>query len=174
MVKLLGASSMLLGLALLPACEPRDETETETMEGEETTPPSPPPATTAQPREIPFEPGPAGATSAGMLRVTPQNDGGMEYAVELTGLTPGEHAWHIHSGACGTEGPVVLPITDTPDMEGVGDPVQVGEDGRGTATVTIPADRISALGTGPHSLHVHERAGTDPGPSVACANISTP
>jgi Cu/Zn superoxide dismutase len=112
-----------------------------------------------------FAPGHAGTNVAGTVRVTPLESGGTELLVDLTGLTAGEHAWHIHSGACGTEGPIVLPITATVDMEALGAPIQAGEDGRAAAGVTT-------LGPGPFSLHVHERGGIDAGASVACSNVS--
>ncbi|HUG02486.1 MAG TPA: CHRD domain-containing protein [Longimicrobiales bacterium] len=91
----------------------------------------------------------------------------------LRGLAEGPHAWHIHSAACGTDAPVVVPFTETADMEALGQPLTPDENGNATASVAVPGDVFSfeQLEVGEYSVHVHERGGLDHGPTVACANL---
>jgi len=113
--------------------------------------------------------------------------------VELEGLTPGEHAWHIHEGDCANLGQVVIaltPATDQPTMPGA-QALMADADGKATATVTIPRADLDKLHTGApgtpatpgqaesaagevqqrYSINVHQQAGENPGPPAACANL---
>ena len=135
---------------------------------------------------------PEGATGDidGNFELTPDPSGGATLNVELEGLTPGEHAWHIHQAECGTDGPVVIAFTPTPDMQPVPGalPLIAGEDGRVTAGLVIPQSELDKLQGSPmdetgqprdmagdterkFSIHVHQQAGADHGPTVACANL---
>jgi Cu/Zn superoxide dismutase len=142
----------------------------------------------------------------GRFKLRSDAAGGATLMVELEGLTPGEHAWHIHQAECGTDGPVVIAFTPAPDIETVAgaQALVAGADGRATATVTIPKEQLDKLHSGmateptsttvtppnsenapvdrparatgdtgerKFSIHVHERAGTDHGPTVACTNL---
>jgi Cu/Zn superoxide dismutase len=142
----------------------------------------------------------------GRFELRPDAGGGATLMVELEGLTPGEHAWHIHQAECGTDGPVVIAFTPAPDIETVAgaQALMAGADGRATATVTIPKEQLDRLNSGmaaepsattvtppnsenapvdrpaqatddagerKFSIHVHERAGTDHGRTVACTNL---
>jgi Cu/Zn superoxide dismutase len=102
-----------------------------------------------------------------------QPGGDFQVAVRLVGLMPGEHAWHIHSAACGTEAPVVVPFTQTSDEDGLASPLSPGPAGAAEQVVTVPRDRLplEQLQAGEYSIHVHERGGVDHGPTVACANL---
>ena len=94
--------------------------------------------------------------------------------MNLTGVPEGEHAWHIHQGACGTkDAPVVVPFTATKDKPGIGSPLVAAAGGSTTAEVTVPSSVLTTqqLQSGDYSLHVHQKSGTDHGPSIACANL---
>lgn len=106
----------------------------------------------------------------GTLEVVDRN-GTLELAVHVEGLPPGEHAWHIHSAPCGDAAPVVLALSSTSDMEGTVGPVTIDPQGMVDRTVRLPGLDRSWVGSGTHSLHIHQRPGTDHGPTLACANI---
>lgn len=92
-------------------------------------------------------------------------------SIDGSGLAPGAHAWHIHQGACGTDGPVRIPLSETSDMEAITGPIDVDDMGSFRATVDVPALDRSFVGEGEHSLHIHMEPGVDHGPTVACATI---
>lgn len=102
---------------------------------------------------------------------TVERSGRLVLEAEFLGLPPGEHAWHIHSGACGTDAPVVLALSSTSEMEGTVGPIEADADGHADRTVALPGLDRSWIGANDHSLHVHERPGTDHGPTLACANL---
>lgn len=91
--------------------------------------------------------------------------------IEALGLPPGNHAWHIHQGACGSSGPVQIPLSSTADMEGITGPLEVSDEGDADAEVELDALPRSAVGAGQHSLHIHVEEGIDHGPTIACATI---
>ncbi len=95
----------------------------------------------------------------------------LQLSITGSGLTPGEHAWHIHAGSCAMSGDVQIPLSATADMAAVTGPLMVDDSGRFSTTVTIPQLTRDELGTGEHSLHIHVRSGVDHGPTVACATI---
>jgi|GEM_PF-1821150 len=101
--------------------------------------------------------------------------GGFSVVVDVRGLSEGEHAWHIHSGPCGEQAPVVAPMTATADREGVDGPLMTGAGGMASDTAFVPDSvlALSALRASPHSLHVHQRGGVDHGPTVACATLGS-
>lgn len=198
MVTVLRVAPVLAGMTLMLACSPDEDAELDTLPADEV------PAVTEEPVTDPalaettamFEPGPAGGNVSGLVRIIPEDDQDLRLEVQLTGLTEGEHAWHIHNAPCGEEGPVVVAITPTQEQaEGLADAIEAGSDGTATADVTIPRDRIPAglmaggmtvqpgaagqagatqpgATGGQFSLHVHERGGVDHGATVACANLS--
>lgn len=103
-------------------------------------------------------------------------DGDYRLTVRLGGLGPGEHAWHIHSGPCDSDAPVVVSFTPSEKRDenvDLSKPLIPGEGGVAEATVTVPHDQLSLdeLVSGEYSLHVHQTAGVDHGPTVACANL---
>jgi hypothetical protein len=128
--------------------------------------------------EADFEP-PQGTESdvAGTVRILVAEPAGAEgsapqLAVDLTGLEPGEHAWHIHEGSCEADTPPVeIALSPTAEMEGITGPLVVQLDGTASAEVPVPQLEYLMTGSGRYSLHVHEHAGTDHGATVACANL---
>ena len=125
-----------------------------------------------------FEPAegtPEGQPVQGSVRVLEgtEPDGDYRLAVQIEGLSPGQHAWHIHSGQCGEKAPVVVPLTATAEDPGLAKPLTPGEGGVAEGNVTVPHGKLSLdqLQSGEYSLHVHERGGVDHGPTVACANL---
>lgn len=97
----------------------------------------------------------------------------LRLVVELAGLEPGPHAWHVRRGSCevGEPGEVLVPFTPTAEQEGVAEPLVADEQGRAHAEVPLPP--LDALRTraGQYSVHVHRKAGVEHGPSVACADL---
>jgi Cu/Zn superoxide dismutase len=166
---LLRYGSPVLGLAFVFACAPADDADDMEPDEAQEIAPAPEPAEEA-PWTTDFQAGPAGTNVTGSLTAEPMGND-TQIRVTLNGLTPGDHAWHIHNAPCGQDGPVVYPFTATADMEGHDDPITAGADGTATATATVPGDRLmrSDLRNGQYSLHVHENDGTDHGPTVACA-----
>jgi len=161
-----------VGLAFLAGCSPADQTaDTETTDqAQETT--QPPPAMDPAAYTVDFTASPQDSMVSGSVQVDPNPDN-TGIRVSLTGLTPGEHAWHIHQGTCEAGGDVVVALTDTGTMTGIASPLAVGDNGEVTTTVTIPTADLSPdmIQSGAYSLHVHERGGTEHGPTVACADL---
>lgn len=98
---------------------------------------------------------------------------GFRVEVSINGLSQGEHAWHIHSAACGQEAPVVVAFTPTKDQEGLASALNADQSGRAEAEATVPSDELTLdrLQSGQYSLHVHTQSGVDHGPTVACADL---
>lgn len=169
------ATIALFVAAGVAACDvPAEETA---MPGEERpgyeieTPPLPPaPEVVSAEFEAPEG---AGSEVSGDITVTEDEFDGFRVQATLEGLAAGPHAWHIHSGACGAEAPVVVALTETADMEALGEPLANDENGVAAGSVTVPANAFSfeLLEEGDFSVHVHETSGLDHGPTVACANL---
>lgn len=98
----------------------------------------------------------------------------MQIQVEADGLTPGPHAWHIHTGSCDNIGGIVVPFTPIGAREGIDEPLTASTEGEAAEDALIPASLLSQqqLAAGPYSLNIHNAAGANPGPSVACANLA--
>lgn len=101
-------------------------------------------------------------------------DDGFTVTVRLNGLAEGEHAWHIHSAPCGTDGPVVVPFTETENEPALDGPLTARAGGVAADTAFVPASVMSldSVQATPHSLHVHAQGGVDHGPTVACADLT--
>lgn len=93
--------------------------------------------------------------------------------VRLSGLDPGPHAWHIHNGPCAEIGRIIVPFTATDSIQGIGEPIVADASGRAEHTTFVPTDMLSRqrMDKRAYSVRVHERAGPDPGQSVACARL---
>jgi Cu/Zn superoxide dismutase len=171
-------SSAWLAL-VLAACQPADETpEGATYE-------APPGSGAAAAAADDHEPDtlftatlqPADSTAApavsGEVSIVASDDADepLEIVVHGTGLAPGEHGWHVHSGPCGTDGPVRIPLSETADADGITGPVDVDDDGEFEESVEVPELNRTMVGTREHSLHIHRNAGANHGPTVACATI---
>jgi Cu/Zn superoxide dismutase len=95
----------------------------------------------------------------------------LELVVRGRGLAPGEHSWHVHTGPCGTDGPVRIPLSETAEEEGITGPLEVNDQGEFDETVEVPELNRTMVGTQGHSLHIHRNPGANHGPTVACATI---
>lgn len=95
----------------------------------------------------------------------------MQVQVDVSGIAPGAHAWHIHTGTCAQMGGIFLPFTTAGSNAGIDDPIEVGADGRGEEDANIPAARLTRqqLEAGDYALNIHANA--TGGPGVACANL---
>jgi Cu/Zn superoxide dismutase len=180
------AAALALGVAVMGACaeerDAGDELELPDMDRPATvdTEPMDRPADSESAilmtaRFEPAEGAPSGRPITGSVNVIEATEAGGDYhlVVNIEGLSPGEHAWHIHSGPCGEKAPVVVPFTPTAEGPGLAQALTPGEGGVAEADVTVPRDRLSLeqLKSGDYSLHVHEKGGVDHGPTVACANL---
>jgi Cu/Zn superoxide dismutase len=117
-----------------------------------------------------------GSKVAGDVQILPvDNDPtGFRVSVNLQNVPEGEHAWHIHQGACtARNAPVVVPFTADKDKAGIASAIVAGVDGKVLAEATVPGTMLSVdqLRSGDYSLHVHQKAGTEHGPSIACAGL---
>lgn len=196
--RLLRAVPLMASTVLLAVCEPREYDERETRPAEEVPAPAPSPdspaagsdtmsdAVGAQ-RTIPFQPGPKAETS-GTVRISETQTQGVTLGVNLTGLTEGEHAWHIRHAPCGVEGPIAVAISPAAgDTGSLGQPLRADAAGSAGGTVTIPANQVPPdllyavrpedpadpeSHAKPLSLQVHAGDGADPGPIVACADLT--
>lgn len=195
---LIRAAPLVVSIGLLAVCEPRDDSERETRPAREVPAPAPSPdARAARPdtvanarpaqRTIPFQPGPRSATS-GTVTITETRARAVEIGVNLRGLSEGEHAWHVRRAPCGVDGPIVIPASPSGDQtDTLGEPLRADADGTASGTVTVPPDQVPhdlryavrpedprdpQSHAEPLSLQVHARAGDDPGPIVACADLT--
>jgi len=100
---------------------------------------------------------------------------GMQIQVEVQNVPAGAHAWHIHSASCSDlSAPIVVPFTATVSSDGLTVPIEVSDPVMPVvASALIPADRLSQeqLNAGVYSLHIHQNAGVEHGPTIACANL---
>ncbi len=137
----------------------------------------------------------AKGTSIGMAMISAK-DGGISIDLDVKGLTPGEHAIHIHSVAkCEgpgftTAGPHFNPATkkhgmQSPDGPHAGDMMNFTVAANGTAKVTV-ANKVVTMADGANSIYanggtalmIHASADdmkTDPGGAagdrIACGTI---
>jgi hypothetical protein len=159
------SATMILPFALV-ACGPGDDADLDTADdlGTPAATPAPetPPAATTDMEEMTIPFAPVGASTVmGEVVVDDENDGqATEITVRLTGSTAGAvHQGHIHTGTCDAPGEVVAPL----------EPVTIGDDGNGEATVTASLPTMT-VANGTHIVLYHEAGGT-PGAPVACAAI---
>lgn len=101
-----------------------------------------------------------GSTASGQATLTPAG-GQTQLSVQLSGVSPGEHAGHIHQGTCEALGAVVQPLPS----------ITAAEDGTGAADTTVAFD-AHALADGQHVLNYHGTA-EDPGAPVACGVLAS-
>ena len=102
--------------------------------------------------------GPIGGTATAV----PSGAAATTAAVNLTGATPGAvHPWHIHTGRCGDNGPIVGPPAAYP-------PLTVGADGTAAVNATVP---VATPVSGNFYVNVH-RSATEMGAIVACGNLA--
>jgi Cu/Zn superoxide dismutase len=92
-------------------------------------------------------------------------------SIVADGLAPGDHAWHIHQGSCEEAGPIRIPLSAAPGLEGDVGPLTVEDERHAEREVEVDGLTPTAVGRRQHSLHLHLGYGEDPGPSVACAEV---
>jgi hypothetical protein len=86
----------------------------------------------------------------------------LELHVRMQGLS-GEHAWHIHQGACSNQqAPVAVPFAQPLRATG----------GTAEQTAPIPQGKLTQqqLESGQYSVRVHESS-SESSPTIACADI---
>jgi|GEM_PF-5060544 len=123
-----------------------------------------------------FETVPQGSGAIGTVILSQAPEGeGMQIQVEVQNIPAGAHAWHIHSASCSDlSAPIVVPFTATASSDGLAAPIEVSDPVMPVvASALIPADRLSQeqLDAGAYSLHIHQNAGVEHGPTIACANL---
>jgi Cu/Zn superoxide dismutase len=79
--------------------------------------------------------------------------------INLSGLTPGAHAVHIHAGTCAAPGTATVSLGD----------VTAGPDGKASMKLASTS-AIPVVGAG-YSLDVHAAGSTTPGDVVACGDL---
>lgn len=125
----------------------------------------------------PFQAAPAAEGPVGgelQLMIPPTGEPeGLHVQARVEGLSPGPHAWHVHSGPCGEEAPVVVAFTPTAEREGIAQPLVAGPDGVAQGTAFIPEGVLARrdVEVGGYSVHVHREGGVEHGPTVACAPL---
>lgn len=171
---LIRVAPAIVGIAFLSACasDANENAEHETAsQAEETAQPMV--STDAQPYTKDLVASGTGSMLEGTVQLAPNVDGTSLHVV-AHGVPAGEHAWHIHRGTCTDSGPVVVAFTDTDSMTGIGQALIADADGNVDTRVDVPNASLDAdsLEMGPFSLHVHEKSGTDHGPTIACADLN--
>ena len=109
---------------------------------------------------------PAGATGTarvtGTAMVMSAGSNQTTANVTIEGATAGgTHPWHVHRGTCGSDKGIVGPPSAYT-------PIRVGQDGSGTASVTLP---VAAPTSGDYMVNVHKSA-TEMGVIVACGPLT--
>lgn len=115
-----------------------------------------------------------GGNAGGLVRVIDiPTTSTMQVQVEATGLPPGPHAWHIHTGTCAQPGSVVVPFTPIGQREGIDEAITAAADGRATEDAVIPGALLTRqqLTASPHIVNIHAQGGASPGPGIACAEL---
>lgn len=102
-----------------------------------------------------------GGNATGTATITDNGDGTMTVVVNETGLQPGVHLSHIHTGSCANQGGVKFPLNN----------ITADASGNGTATTTVKAP-VSALAGGSYYVNVHQ-VGSGVPPSTSCGDINT-
>ncbi|MGE0158110.1 MAG: CHRD domain-containing protein [Gemmatimonadales bacterium] len=171
-------ASAWLALVLAAACQPADETREGAMDdmpaasGAAAVQASDGPDTIFTAALQPADSTAAPAVSGEVAVVASDDiDEPLEIVVMGTGLPPGTHAWHVHTGPCGTDGPVRIPLSETPEAEGITGPIEADDQGEFEEAVEVPELNRTMVGTREHSLHIHRNGGANHGPTVACATI---
>jgi CHRD domain len=82
--------------------------------------------------------------------------------VQLTGGDPGAtYPWHVHSGKCGENGPVV-------GQASAYTPIKMSKSGTGKVDLTLP---FTIPDNGSYYVNIHKSA-TDMGTIVSCGDLS--
>jgi hypothetical protein len=102
----------------------------------------------------------AGSKVNGTVVITDMGKGKVSVVATISGLTPGTHHAHIHSGSCLAQGEIKYPLND----------LTAGADGKASSTTTLNVD-FANVTTGNHLyINIHDDPGT-PTYVAGCANI---
>jgi Cu/Zn superoxide dismutase len=159
----------------LPACQAQDDTADDADAPAQAATEAPAPATPTLLMTIPIE-AESGSKVGGQIQIlsSDTDPAGFKVAASFTGVPEGEHAWHIHQGACGQKDtPVVVPFTEDKDKPAISEPIVATADGNVIKEVAVPGTLLSVqqLRDGDYSLHLHQKGGTDHGPTIGCATL---
>lgn len=91
----------------------------------------------------------------------------------VTGLTPGEHAWHLHSGTCENPGSIVVPFSTLGTRMGTTTALNADSEGVADGLGPMPADQVTRdqIMAGDYAILIHNAGGTPPGRGVACSDL---
>jgi hypothetical protein len=105
----------------------------------------------------------SGSTVTGTATTAPSDNAEQTRAsVTISGAEPGAvHPWHIHSGRCGDNGPIVGPASAYP-------PLTASAEGAASVTANLP---YATPMSGSYYVNVH-RSPTEMGTIVACGNLA--
>lgn len=92
--------------------------------------------------------------------------------VEVDGLTPGEHAWHLHTGTCDQVGSIAVPFSALGARAGTSTVLTANTEGEAEGIGPIPAAQVTRdqLMAGDYVIQIHN-GGSPPGPGIACAEL---
>jgi Cu/Zn superoxide dismutase len=167
---------LLAALVAVSACAEDSDVEDDVVPGTEAAQPQPAPVpSTDDILDADFK-AEGGSEVTGEVDILPAADATSSFRVRvnLDKVPAGEHAWHIHNGACGApDAPVVVPFSSEGDKPGIASNLVAATDGKVTTEVAVPSASLTleSLRSGNYSLHVHQKAGADHGPTNACADL---
>jgi Cu/Zn superoxide dismutase len=171
------AFSLALVVAAIAACEAKtDEAAENAAPGTEPAAAPAAPAASTEPIMSADVQSEGGSQVSGKVEVLPAADASNAFrvVVNLQNVPAGEHAWHIHQGACGAKDtPVVVPFTEDKDKPALASPITAAADGAVAVEANVPGNLLTVdqLRSADYSLHVHQKGGTDHGPTIACATL---
>lgn len=113
--------------------------------------------------ETALSPAATGSTVSGRASIRATREGDSEAAISIEGAEPGRtYPWHIHSGTCGSGGPI---FGDADDYQ----PVTTSDTGDGEAEATVP---VGLDPEGDYYVNVHASP-EDLATIVACGEVES-
>ncbi len=105
---------------------------------------------------------PQGGTNVSGTATVESGASSTHATVSLTGGDPGTtYPWHVHSGKCGDNGPVV-------GQASAYTPIKISKSGSGKVDVTLP---FTVPDNGSYYINIHKSA-SDMGTIVSCGDLS--
>ncbi len=102
-----------------------------------------------------------GTVVTGSGVIVDNGNGTVTITLNMTGLTPGPHNAHVHSGTCIAQGAIKYPLTG----------LNAGDDGKASSSTTVQAS-FGEITAGNLYLNVHNQSGT-PTYVASCGDIAT-
>jgi hypothetical protein len=103
-----------------------------------------------------------GSNVGGTVTVEGKGSSSTHATVSITGGDPGAvYPWHVHSGQCGGNGPVV-------GQGSAYKPITISKSGTGKVDITLP---FAIPDNGSYYVNIHKSM-SDMGTLVACGNLS--